>query len=101
MGLPLGKQQQSLSTIIIVPRLSTSCSIMTTSTWKKLEECGDVPMFTVANMMTYFVTRKALDGRQANDFKTINSYAFPLFKSGHIQSIKICSDVAQHHFTCL
>ena len=75
--------------------------ITCTSTWKKLEECGDVPMFTMPNMMTYFVMRKALDGRQANDFKNINSHAFPLFKSGHIQSIKICSDVAQHHYTCL
>ena len=28
----------------------------------------------MANMMTYFVTRKALDGRQANGFKDINSH---------------------------
>ena len=64
---------------------------MATLQWMKLEECGDVPTFTIANMTIYFVSRKALDGQTANDFKNINLHAFPLFKSGHIQSINIAS----------
>ena len=42
----------------------------------------------MANMTSYFVTRIVSDQQQANDFKSINKKAYPLFKDGHIQSIK-------------
>ena len=38
-------------------------------------------------MTNYFVSRLASDGSPTNNFKDLNSHAFPLFKSGHIQSI--------------
>ena len=43
--------------------------------------------FTMLNMLSYFISRKALDGKPDNDFKNLNSKAFPLFKAGHIQSV--------------
>ena len=44
---------------------------------------------TIANLTNYFVTRIGSDGKPANDFKNVNSRAYPLSKAGHIQSIFI------------
>ena len=44
------------------------------------------PNFTVGNITAYF-TRITLDGKSANDFKSINSKAYPLFRDGHVQII--------------
>ena len=43
--------------------------------------------FTMAEMFEYFVHRKAEDGLASNDFKDMNSRAYPLFTAGHIQYV--------------
>ena len=69
--------------------------------WTKLEDsCTCIPPFTVANITDYFVTRVASDGKTANDFKNINSRAYPLFKAGHIQSIYISCKDTSHIIRC-
>ena len=57
--------------------------------WKPIADGKEgIPLdFTMANMMEYFLVRKAIDGMPNNDFKNINKKAFPLFKAGHIQSV--------------
>lgn len=37
--------------------------------------------FSISNILNYFIFRKACDGNATNDFKDINSKAFPLFKA--------------------
>ena len=66
--------------------------------WKPIADGKEgIPLdFTMANMMEYFLVRKAIDGMPNNDFKNINKKAFPLFKAGHIQSVmykSYCNDV--------
>ncbi len=39
-----------------------------------------LPDFTIATMTNYFISRVTCDGRLANDVKSLNSKAFPLFK---------------------
>ena len=53
--------------------------------WKPIDD----PLFnfTIANMMEYFIHRKASDGIPTNHFKDMNARAFPLFKAGHIQYV--------------
>ena len=43
--------------------------------------------FTMADMMQYFIHRQATDGLPINNFKDVNTKAFPLFKAGHIQYV--------------
>ena len=43
--------------------------------------------FTMANMLEYFIHRKATDGSPTNDFKDVNTKAYPLFNAGHIQPV--------------
>lgn len=63
-----------------------------TTQWTKIEDAS-IPNFTIANITNYFITRVASDGKPANDFKNLNSHAYPLFKAGHIQSINaLCKD---------
>uniref|UniRef100_A0A1X7V9P2 SWIM-type domain-containing protein n=1 Tax=Amphimedon queenslandica TaxID=400682 RepID=A0A1X7V9P2_AMPQE len=38
-------------------------------------------------MLSYFIHRRALDGKPTNDFKDLNNKAFPLYKAGHIQNL--------------
>ena len=67
----------------------------------KLEDsCTCMPIFTVANLTNYFVTRIACDGKPANDLKNVNSRAYPLFKAGHIQSIFITCKDTSHDIRC-
>ena len=54
----------------------------------KLEACSNYGFnFTIANMFSYFIHRRALDGKPTNDFKDLNNKAFPLYKAGHIQNL--------------
>ena len=46
-----------------------------------------IPTFMIANLTNYFITRIPSNGKPANDFKILNSSAYPLFKAGHIESI--------------
>ena len=38
-------------------------------------------------MIQYFIHRKASDGKATDNFKDMNSRAYPLFKAGHIQYV--------------
>ena len=58
--------------------------------WIKLEE-ATIPQFTTGNMTNYFLCRLASDGLPANNFKDLNSHAFPLYRAGHIQSILVAT----------
>ena len=59
-----------------------------------------MPPFTIANITNYFISRIACDGKPANDFKNLNSHAYPLFKAGHIQSISYCCKDTFHVIRC-
>ena len=61
------------------------------------------PHFNIGNITNYFITRITSDGKSANDFKNINSKAFPLFKEGHIQNIEAYSilNVTYYQANCL
>jgi hypothetical protein len=50
------------------------------------------PMFTIENIMTYFLKRKAGDNKENNDYKNLSSLAFGLFKHGHVQKIEVTID---------
>ena len=63
---------------------------MSTLNWIKLEETT-IPQFTIGSITNYFLCRLASDGLPANNFKDLNSHAFPLYKAGHIQSIFIAT----------
>ena len=68
----------------------------------KLEDsCTCMPIFTIANLTNYFVTRITSDGKPANDFKNVNSRAYPLFNAGHIQSIFITCKDTSHDIRCI
>ena len=56
--------------------------------WLKLEE-ATIPYFKKANINKYFIDRIASDGQPTNDYKDINSRAYP--KAGHIQSIFVAT----------
>ena len=61
-----------------------------TAMWKAIADGRTLlPEFSLAHMMTYFVTRKVCDGQIAGDFKHTNNHSYPLFKSGHIQKIRV------------
>lgn len=48
--------------------------------WKAIADGrAMLPEFSLANMMTYFVTRKVWDGQTAGDFKHLNNHSYPLF----------------------
>ena len=59
---------------------------MSNQDWVELED-GSIPKFNTKNLTNYFIDRIALDGRPANDSRNVNSHAYPLFMTGHIQSI--------------
>ena len=49
----------------------------------------ELPPFNMANMTNYFITCITCDGKSANDFKHLNTKAYPLFKDGHVQNIVV------------
>ena len=68
--------------------------------WTKLEE-ATIPNFYMDHMITYFVTRLADDGRPMNDYKDLSSHAFPLFKTGHIQSVFVATHNDIYKIKCI
>ena len=67
--------------------------------WHPLKEvfagnttCNQMLSFTNAQIINYFVIRNTVDGMPANDMKAIDSSALNLFRCGHIQDIKVCTD---------
>lgn len=65
----------------------------TSDDWKCIDDPSFMTLasnkfcFTIANILNYFIHRKALDGNPTNDYKDINSKAYPLYKAGFIQSV--------------
>lgn len=53
-----------------------------------IQHSSVLPKFDKGNMTNYFITRITCDSKSANDFKNINSSAFPLFKDGRVQKIE-------------
>ena len=49
----------------------------------------EIPKFTNAHIVTYFVMRKVCDGSSCTDFKSINQSAIDLFHCGHLQQVEI------------
>ena len=76
--------------------------IMATNTveWCSIED-SDIPAFTIANITNYFIKRVSVDGKPANDFKNVNTRAYPLFKAGHIQSIYIRHKDNSYDIKCI
>ena len=63
--------------------------------WKPLKEAfpwNPVTSFSFTNaeIINYFVSRRAVDGLSANDTKAMNKSALNLFQCGHIQDIRVC-----------
>ena len=56
---------------------------------------------TVHHCTNYFITRIASDGKPTNDFKNLNTHAFPLFKAGHVQSIYVIRKDNSHNLKCI
>ena len=58
--------------------------------WKDIKllytKSEDVPSFTNAQLVTYFVCRTVNDGLPAGDFKSINKSAKYLFDCGHTRT---------------
>ena len=48
--------------------------------------------FTIANILSYFIHRKAHDGNPTNDYKDLNNKAYQLYEAGFIQSILYKTD---------
>ena len=69
-------------------------------TWIKLEE-ATIPHFTIGNITNYFISRVATDGQPTNDYKDLNSHAYPLFKAGHIQSIYVAMQHNNYIISCV
>ena len=64
-----------------------------TDDWMDIKEfCkspDDVPKFTNAQIVNYFVTRQVCDSRLCGDFKAINRSAMNLFRCGHLQQVEV------------
>ena len=63
-----------------------------------IQNAHTLPYFTIANITNYFIVRITSDGNSANDFKSLNSKAFPLFKDGHVQSIQVRTNVDKTYY---
>ena len=64
-----------------------------TDNWMDIKEFykspDDVPRFTNAQIVTYFVTRQVCDSRLCGDFKAINRSAINLFRCGYLQQVEV------------
>ena len=82
-------------------------NVWTSAEWILLNEMNIMQTtkfnFTMANMLQYFIHQKATDGNPPNDFKDVNTKAYPLFKAGHIQPVyfQVISDIVLFKCTCL
>ena len=72
---------QQAKDIIIIPPDNSKWTLIT-------EKPTSVPHFSMSNIIDYFVLRKACDKESTNDFKNLLGKSYPLFKCGHVQSIK-------------
>ena len=88
---------------------TTSETITLPSSWQDIrtvyKSSSELPSFTNAQIVGYFVTRTVSGGIACSEFKLLNQSALNLFRSGHVQSIEIsASSVGAKLFiraTCL
>ena len=62
--------------------------------WKDKDCITDVPSFSHAQMVTYFVSRTVSDGLPAGDFNAMNKKAKRIFDCGHVQNIQVCTSLS-------
>ena len=58
--------------------------------WQDIKNYATVIKFTNAQIIEYFVLRRAIDGLPVSDFKSMNTSALNLYKCGHIQKVEAC-----------
>ena len=72
--------------------------------FQRVEELAhQLPDFNIGHITAYFIQRITSDGKSANDFKSINKRAFPLYKDGHVQQIhaKMDDKICTYKCVCL
>ena len=78
-----------------------------TDDWMDIKEFykspDDVPRFTNAQIVSYFVIQQVCDSRLCGDFKAINRSAMNLFRCGHLQQVEVLniSDTLRLQAYCL
>ena len=83
------KQTQSTDTRITA---DTACKF-DNRRWIALRDAKEsIPNFSMQNMVSYFIERKAKDHDSNKDYKNVSSKAFGLFRHGHIQKIELAFD---------
>lgn len=50
---------------------------------------GTIRVFSMAQMISYFIETIAADRKQSSDFKSLRESSFQMFKDGHIQHIQV------------
>uniref|UniRef100_A0A1X7VVI1 SWIM-type domain-containing protein n=1 Tax=Amphimedon queenslandica TaxID=400682 RepID=A0A1X7VVI1_AMPQE len=85
--------------LVITMEISSLSDIWQSEGWRPItdlmtdhdnDDSGDNQqplIFTMKNMLHYFIHREASDGMPNNDSKNVNTRTFPLFKAGHIQYV--------------
>ena len=82
--------EERLENLVLRLKFSLLMSPPSTASWIRLADGRTLlPEFSLANILSYFVTRKVCDENIAGDFKRINSHSYPLFKAGHVQRIQV------------
>ena len=59
-----------------------------------------IPNYTIGSITNYFISRVTTDGSPTNDYRDLNSHAYPLFKAGHIQSILVTMQMNRCMIKC-
>lgn len=75
-------------------------NFLPSTTWTELKKCNKLPEFSIANMMSYFITRRARDDESNKDYKSLNCKAFGLFRHGHVQNIKVANEDGKYFIQC-
>ena len=69
--------------------------------WLPLKCSKDnLPTFSMQNILSYFIERKAKDGESNKDYKNVSNKAFGLFKHGHVQKIELTSTTDKAYIRC-
>ena len=90
-----------VSLLKVPNKQTTTVEFPGSANWTSIRQAvNSVPSFTIQDVLTYFIERKAEDKESNNDFKNIANSAFALFHVGHIQKIELTSDLDQVHFRC-
>ena len=73
-----------------------SARMILPDTWQDIKtvykSSSEIPPFSNAQIVSYFVTRTVSDGLASSDFKSLNQSALNLFRCGHVQSVEVSSD---------